>query len=197
MRQEQGRYSTSRIAIFIALIVLLLIVIFLIWWWLRPGASPDTANTNVAPPIDEVVTLPPQVQVAPPVTEPKKELTTGEAQVLNLARNFTERYGSWSTDSSYQNLKDLYPSVTSNLKKELDQTIAAGIISDSGFRGAETRVINMNLDSYTQSRAQVTVTAQQVTTDTLLQESVSYRQLELSIVSQGGFWYVDSAQWKQ
>ncbi|OGY92712.1 MAG: hypothetical protein A3B31_01650 [Candidatus Komeilibacteria bacterium RIFCSPLOWO2_01_FULL_53_11] len=197
MRQEQGRYSTSRIAIFIALIVLLLIVIFLIWWWLRPGASPDTANTNVAPPIDEVVTLPPQVQVAPPVTEPKKELTTGEAQVLNLARNFTERYGSWSTDSSYQNLKDLYPSVTSNLKKELDQTIAAGIISDSGFRGAETRVINMNLDSYTQSRAQVTVTAQQVTTDTLLQESVSYRQLELSMLQQGGFWYVDSAQWKQ
>ncbi|MEK7584517.1 MAG: hypothetical protein AAB490_04690 [Patescibacteria group bacterium] len=197
MRQEQGRYSKSRVAIFIGLIVLLLIVIFLLWWWFRPGSSPDPANTNATPPIDETVTLPPQVQIAPPVAEPKQELTTGEAQVLNLARNFTERYGSWSTDSSYQNLRDLYPSVTSNLKREFDQTIAAGATEDSGFKGAETRVINMNLDSYTESRAQVTVTAQQVTTDTLLQEAVAYRQLELSMVAQGGFWYVDSAQWKQ
>src|SRR3989344_4404588 len=177
MRQEQGRYSKSRIAIFVGLIVLLLIVIFLIWWWLRPGASPGVTNTNVTPPIDETVTLPPQVQVAQPVTEPKQQLTTGEAQVLNLARNFTERYGSWSTDTSYQNLRDLYPSVTSDLRREFDQTIAAGT-TDQGFKGAETRVINMSLDSYNQSRAQVTVTAQQVTTDTLLLEAVAYRQLE-------------------
>ncbi len=191
---EEKPYNKKRLFALVVLILLLLLVIFLIWWWLRPPAVPRTSQTNTPPPSDTVV-LPPQRQVLPPLATPRDTITAGEAEVMNLARNFTERYGSWSTDSRYQNLYDLFPSVTQRLRREFERTVASAAAQPS-YRGVETKVVHISIQHLREGSADVVVTAQSTETGADLQKSVTYRQLALSMVKQGTYWYVDSAQWQ-
>ncbi|OGY91876.1 MAG: hypothetical protein A3B30_01185 [Candidatus Komeilibacteria bacterium RIFCSPLOWO2_01_FULL_52_15] len=193
MEQDQPKYNRKRLAAFGALVLLLALILFLIWWWTRPTAPRSTVQQQPVP--QNVVTLPPE-QVTPPVPQvPPKQITEGEQVITNLARNFTERYGSFSTDNNYQNLKELSPFITSKLRSQFEKTIT-GSAGSQVFRGVTTKALNVLITSLTESRASVTVTAQRVETVADQQAIVTYAKLALTMVKQGPYWYVDSAEWK-
>lgn len=195
MQQEQSVYNKQRLIALGALVVLILIIIFLVWWWFVPKKTPTPqANTPVAPVSDRVV-LPLQTQVLAAPPEKPAIADEGEAQILSLARNFSERYGSWSTDSSFQNLSDLFPRITARLRAEFESTIAEAEPSTE-FRGSETNVLKMVIESRSVSAASVLVTTQRIETDVQLKQTVTYHDLLVSMVKQGEFWYVNSAEWK-
>lgn len=190
--REQGIYNKKRLVAVGFLILLIILMVFLVWWWFLRSPAPEK-QVRQEPPKDRVV-LPPRQQQGTPAPAPA--LSAGELEVMALARNFTERYGSFSTDSSYQNLYDLFPVITARLRRNFEQTIAATPLG-SGFQGTQTKVIKIDITSLTGSRAAVTVTAQRVATDSALANKVTYEDIELAMVKQGDSWFVDQAQWKE
>jgi len=194
MRKEHGTVSRSRLTIFVVLILLLLLIFFLIWWWLRPQPTTQ-GGVELPPPVSDTIVLPPQQPpVEPPLETQPTPVTPGEAAVESLARNFTERYGSWSTDSDYQNLRDLFPSITSRLQQTFQATISNAPVPEE-FSGVQSRALQINIESLTDSRASVTVTAQRTVTKADLTSDVLYENLKISMIKQGSFWYVDEAEW--
>ncbi len=196
MQQQQGKYNKNRLAALGVLILLLLLLLFLIWWWFIPHSSAPTGPqpTATAPAHDTVV-LPPQQAPATDVQPKVDTPAPGETEVRSLARNFTERYGSWSTDSKFQNLKDLFPNITSRLQASFQKTIDTSS-APTDFKSAETRVVQIQIDSLTATKASVLVTAQQTTRDAALKETQAFVKLALTMVNDGKYWYVDSAEWK-
>lgn len=195
MQQEQSVYNKQRLLALGALIVLILIIIFLVWWWFVPKNPAAPQNDTPVVPVSDRVVLPRQTQVL--ATPPVKPAVAdeGEAQILSLARNFSERYGSWSTDSSFQNLNDLFPRITARLRAEFEKTIATAAPSTE-FKGSETNVLKMVIQNRNGSVASVLVTIQRVETDAQLKQTITYHDLLVSMVKQGEFWYVNSAEWK-
>lgn len=196
MQQEQSNYNKNRLVALGALILLVLIILFLIWWWFLPKKTPaPVAGLPIVPPEDRVV-LPTQVQTpVAPLLPSAATPSAGEAEAMNLARNFAERYGSWSTDSNYQNLTDLFPSVTERLKQEFRQTIAQAP-EHRDFTGVDTRALNVEMTSFTNTRARAVVTTQRTERNAQLEPVVRYENLELSMLKQGQFWLVDTAVWQ-
>lgn len=196
MQREQGKYNKKRLFALGVLILLVLILIFLLWWWFFPRTSaPEGPVPTAAEPARDTVVLSPQ-QPQTPVDEPREYAPVpGETEIRALARNFTERYGSWSTDSDFQNLKDLFPRVTSRLQAAFQRTIDTAV-TPTEFKSVETRVLQIEINSLTSTEASVLVTAQQMTRDAGLQETEEFVKLDLALVKDGEFWYVDSAAWQ-
>lgn len=197
MQQEQGKYNKKRLLALGVLVLLLLILIFLLWWWFFPRQStPEGPVPTATEPAQETVVLTPQQPQAPAEEEaPVYAPVPGETEIRALARNFTERYGSWSTDSNFQNLKDLFPRVTSRLEASFQRTIDTAT-TPTEFKSVETRVLQIDVQSLTETKASVLVTAQQVTRNASLEESEGFVKLDLSLIKDGEFWYVDSAEWQ-
>ncbi len=196
MQQGQGKYNKNRLLALGVLILLIIIILLLIWWWFIPHGNgiPGPKPTATEPAHDTVV-LPIQKPAPAPAPEPTPAVVPGETEVRSLARNFTERYGSWSTDSNFQNLKDLFPRVTARLKASFQRTIDSSS-APTEFKSAETRVLQIDIKSLTDSKADVLVTAQQTTRNDKLESQDSFVKLALTMVKDGQFWYVDSAEWK-
>lgn len=194
MARQQNQVNKQRIFVLAVLALLVLIVLFLLWWWFgRQFASPE--QTLEPPPVENVVILPQKsLVIENPLPRGRSPLTEGELQVRNLARNFTERYGSFSTESNFQNLKDLLPLVTRSLELDFEQTMAAAVREDQ-YRGVETKALSITVESLTPQSAEVIVGTQRVWTDERLAATVSYQTIELTMVRIGDFWYVDTAEW--
>lgn len=191
---EEGKVQKQRVLALAALGLLFVILLLLIWWWWgRQQEAPIDVTT--APQVNEKVTLTPQKQVVTTnVNTGTAPLSEGELEIRNLARNFAERYGSFSTESDYQNLVDLLPRVTAQLRAEFERMRAVEINS-AEFKGYSTKVIAITINSLTNAQAAVVVSTQRVETNHNLQESVFYQDLELTMVREGEFWFVDSATW--
>lgn len=192
MLEQRGKVNKQRILALAFLVFLLLLLVFLLWWWFGRTVTPE-GQTPDTPQVGEKIVLPSQrpTNTVPTVTRDVPSLSDGELQVMSLARNFTERYGSWSTESEFQNLADLYPNITTRLRREFDQTIRSSVVAND-YRGLDTKAINISINTLTDIFADVTVSAQQVVTDSSYKQSVQYTQYTLTMKRIGDFWYVDT-----
>lgn len=163
------------------------------WWWFWPRGI-DNSGTNT-PPLQDNIVLPPSTPPLTNTSTPPPVISSGELAVTNLARNFSERYGSWSTDSGFQNLYDLFPVITASLRQEFETTIARSA-SPSNFVGYSTKALNIDIQRLTEAQATVVVTTQRVQSGAG-DNPVDYEDLRLTMVKQGDFWYVDSADWQK
>jgi hypothetical protein len=92
-------------------------------------------------------------------------------------------------------LIDLYPRITSQLKSEFKNTIETSPAQEA-FKGMETRVLQIEILDLGARDARVLVTAQRIETDANRTQNVFFQALDLGMVKQGEFWYVDSALWQ-
>jgi hypothetical protein len=195
---NEGGLNRKRVIALSALVLLVIIIVILVWWWfVRPFQTQPAANTNTGVPTNQntvTVTLPAITNGNAP-SAPAKPQDAGELQIMNLARNFAERYDSWSTDSNYQNLRDLYPRITGSLRAIFEQTIATAPATIQ-FRAARAKAISIVITSRTNDTAAVTVIVQETLSDTDLHETSSFRTMDLTMVKQADYWFVDSVVWK-
>lgn len=193
MEQQKGTINRNRVFAFGVLIALVIILILLLWWWFRPQSvapqptQPQTQGKVVLPATAAVDLGTQGTQITTP--------SNGELEVMSLARTFAERYGSWSTDSNFQNLRDVTPLVTDALRATFEATIAKGA-DTTVFKGTETKAINVTIKSLTAAAANVDVQTQRVETDEALKRVVSYHVLSLKLIKKGQYWLVDTATWQ-
>lgn len=126
--------------------------------------------------------------------EEKTALLKDELKIK--ARNFTERYGSFSTDVRLQNFKDLKGEMSNRFWRETEDYILTEekkLISE--FYGMTTRVLNVEEKSFSESRAEYLVSCQRQETKGTSQK-VFYQNLELKMIQENGEWRVDDVRWK-
>lgn len=131
-----------------------------------------------------------------PAGLPAKTASPLEAEkngVVQLAKVFVERYGTYSSDNNFQNIKEVESLVTRSLWSKISEPMNSKTTTQ-GFVGVTTKAISMDLASWSDSKATVEVK----TTRTEERNGVmttKYQNATAGLVKQNSFWLVDSFVW--
>jgi hypothetical protein len=190
----------ARIFIIITVVVLIVlgISLFLLIGARKKAASEATGNAGGTAATATETGLPP----APTGTEipsglPVKKQTTVEVEqagVTQLARVFTERYGTYSTQNDSQNIKEVESLCTRALWSKISARIGASA-GNQNFVGVTTRVITTELASWNGSTATVELRTMR-TEEKSGEVTNKYQNAEVKLIKSGENWLVDQFVWK-
>jgi len=191
----------ARIFVFTGIIALIIlgvaVALLIVRRQQNKPVTPDTTSQDTTIPTGSapLITQPLQtdVQTTVPAGIQVKQQTTAEAtqsSVKQLAKIFVERYGSYSTDSNFQNIRDVQGQVTQSLWSTLSARLNT-VPAKGMFTGVTTQVITVTMLDWKDTTATLELKAQLTTTkDTTT--SVSYTTYTVGMVKQGMDWLVDS-----
>jgi len=177
------------------LLVLIIVVIILIFLALRDPkmdqALPQPTPTVVESPHNIDITT----QTETERQEQKDRVRTSSVQAI--AKTFVERYGSFSTEATFQNLRDVFPLMTASFAAETEQKIATMKIGDE-FYGVTTRVISLEIDQDDNNGLATAIiqTQREEAFGTAQNISVKYQEIILGLTQENGTWVVSSADWQ-
>lgn len=137
-----------------------------------------------------------QVSQQIPTDLPAKTATPVEAEkngAVQLAKVFVERYGTYSSDNNFQNIKEVESFVTPNLWSQISALMNSKAAPQS-FVGMTTKVISMNLVNWSDVRA--TVELKTIRTEER-NGAVASRQQNATVymVKQDSVWLADRLVW--
>jgi hypothetical protein len=142
-----------------------------------------------------------------PMTEVKKENFNSlefekqakideNSQIITTARNFIERYGSWSnhTENFYELIS---PMITDRMYNQAKNYISnnPNFLDDKNFYGITTKLLNAEILESSTNSAKVSLQLQQTESKNGT-ENTFYKQAELSLIFTNNEWLVDSVTWK-
>ncbi len=187
---------TRRTKVLIAITVLVLIVmgvvIYLLWknrqasagLVNKPATTTPAATSNNGSPVPGTTTTP---QATP--------FAGAEA----TARSFAERFGSFSSESNFQNIADLYVVMTPTMRQWADTYVAAERAlraKQTEFYGVTTRAMKTEIIERSADGIRVRVTTQRVETKGTAQPRSFYQSMEVALKQFGQGYFVDGAWWK-
>ncbi len=171
------------------LVIFILLVAFLLALFLRPKNTPRPAP-------QEQVTQP--VAPEPTLSERQEQESRASSATLQAqAKLFAERYGSFSTEANYQNLKDLLPVMTATFAAQTETSIRTAPPSTE-YYGVTTRVVSVKTDALDEAAgtASLTVSTQRQETKGNAAPTVKYQNLALTFQKIGTEWKISSAVWE-
>jgi len=137
--------------------------------------------------------------VEKPVVEKKKEDTTS-LKIKSVAKNFAERYGTWSTHNKDDNFNSARVYATSGMKNIIEDFIANNekLFDDyDDYYGVTAKALSVKITNLEDASASLNVSVQQVeTSGEDLDKDISYQELSLELIKYKDDWFVDSAEWK-
>ena len=180
------------ITIFVLLIIAILLLLFFLFR-ARPQVAPEVITTE-----SETEEEVPSLFVPPPPPQIKREERLSAAPLQSVAKTFIERYGSFSNEAEYANLRDILPLMTSDFAAETQRIIEAASPSE-GFYAVTTRVITVSVDELDEDAgsARMTLTTQrEEAIDGPQNISVKFQTMVLTFRKEQGEWKVASAEWR-
>ena len=190
----------ARIFIIISIVVFLIlgISIFLIVRNKNKNAEPGTGapQGNTGENINGQNSDGTTVGAQAPAGLPAKTATPLEAEkngATQLAKVFVERFGTYSTDNDFQNIKEVQSLATPALWSKISQLIGVKN-SDSSFIGVTTKVISLELTDWSDTAATVKLKTMR-TEEKNGTVSVRYQNATVDMVKIGGVWLVDKLVW--
>ncbi len=194
----------ARIFIIVSILVLLIlgISIFLVVSNKNKNTQPQISQTgmtgNNAGVTGGQTGSPTSVGAQAPAGLPAKTATPLEAEkngAQQLAKVFVERYGTYSTDNNFQNIKDAQTLVTQSLWLKISAPITSKTTTSAGnFIGMTTKVISMDLTGWSDTKA----TVELKTTRTEEKNGVvttRYQNATVDMVKVNASWLVDKLVW--
>jgi hypothetical protein len=199
---------TKKIMIVGGILLLILLIIFIVALLSRQAPStepelfveePAAPSTPLVVPAKPAAPEPerpifedtPFLQVAPPPATNPGMLATSDV--------FAERYGSYSNQNAYQNLRDLLPLMTPDFRKETEAKLKAAESSTgtAAYQGVTSVKISSKIveGSEADRVAKVAVTLQQTKESSSTAPTTSFIVLELKMIKFGEDWLVDQATW--
>lgn len=193
----------AKILILIALLVLIVLVILAIILGRRQGARRQGDMASPAQTSSPGIPLLPAPQPRGPLgaVAPHEQGERARSDVIAYARSFTERFGSYSNQSDFENLESLYPFMTARLRRETESYVAAqrslGATVAPSYNGITTSVINVATLAQNPTDMQFKLTTQRRQSGgNLRAPQVYYQPIEMTVVKEGEAWKVDRAEWK-
>ena len=134
-----------------------------------------------------------------PVIQEKKEDPIN-LKIKTVARNFAERYGTWSTDNKDENFKSAEIYASSRMKIMIGDFILDNEkLSDdyTDFYGVTAKALNVKILNSDNTSANLNVAIQQIeTSGENLDEDINYKNLNLELIKYNDDWLVDYAEWE-
>ena len=166
---------------------------------IQNGTEPVVSDQTNTQPIANVNTAPQTPPAAIPLKEPerKDEMTS---KLVAITLPFVERYGTFSNQNNFENIKDLFPYMTENLKKKSQRMIdeSAGKPFQKSYTGTVTKALSYKVGSIdeTGGNAALTVTTQrQEYVGTPSNYKVFTQDLSITFKKEDSVWLVDSVTW--
>lgn len=186
----------NKIILLTLLVVILIALIVLVTWIVRRDATPRSARRGTESTQNGINA--PQVPTAavPAVIEPRP---TGpvEQNPRVVAMDFSERYGSYSSQGDYQNLRDLLPQMTVRMQRATEALITSTPLDTSSYSGFTTRALRADVVESDETNMTFSVETQRTETSTAYPEGRTfYQTAELTLVKSDLKWLVDSFTWK-
>jgi ABC-type glycerol-3-phosphate transport system substrate-binding protein len=191
--------------IIIAAAVLLLatLVLLLIALGRTPATNTTTDNTNTIT-TNTTVTTTTTTTTSDTTTDSTTNTTTSEpvppddeTALRRVVNNFTERFGSYSTDTNYENITLARSLMTATMSKTADTIIANNAQQSDTFYSVESRVMTTTLTDYAADATGATAEVDVRQTIVSGQTNPTYRNqsARLTLVKAGDTWKVDSFKW--
>jgi len=137
--------------------------------------------------------------IVKPVVEEKKEDATS-LKIKSVAKNFAERYGTWSTHNKDENFKSAKVYATSKMENIIEDFIVSNEkLSDDyeGYYGVTAKALSVSIISLEDASASLKVSVQQVeTSGEDLEKNTNYKELNLELIKYEDDWFVDDAEWE-
>lgn len=200
------------IAIIIVGLIILAAVIYFVFFYKKPAPEP-TANVGgnnveeTKPPVNQgnkiSVAIPSKTAV---INVQPQVLTPEEVKIEDLKRmagSFAERFGSFSNQSDYGNIRDLKIFMTKKMQNWADKYIADAIAQKadtSSYYGVTSKAVtkeSVNFDDDT-GKAQILVNLQRREAIGTPNNATSFYQgLDVYYIKEAGVWRVDDAVWRE
>ncbi len=171
-------------------VIIIVVLALLFWAWRSMDVFRPINNTNT----NEVPKFIPPSANADFDPNLPAALNSDELSAVNLAKNYAERFGSWSTDQLGVNLKELAPLGTKSMNKYLS-SIELGE-KQPNYNGISTKSISSVIDEWSEDSAVITVKTQRIETKTDLSQVVYYQDIKFDLIKSNGKWLVDAAWWQ-
>lgn len=192
---------TFRAKIFLYGSIFLLFLIGLILALImRSPKTTDINTTNTEPTATTQSTPLPIVTPAPvsikSITPAEVKTANQETSIQTRAKNFVERFGSYSAEANFSNFAEIKPWATSETAQWLDEyPNQLKQQQGSDFVGVTTRVLSQKTINSTESTASVLASTQRVETRTGGSQII-YRDIIVKMVLADGVWLVDGVFWQ-
>lgn len=184
----------KKIFILVSIFVLFLLAFLLVYFVLRKPAPSPLVPETVVTPTSTVQTPPPSVVPVKNTPAPPPQTTAEREQlyVKQLARTFVERLETYSNQNKNRNIVDATELATPNMAgyiatKSLEQ--------GTEYQGATTKVISMEVTSFSFESATVKIGAQ-VETQSKNSSAISYKNGRVELKKIDGTWKVDGVFWE-
>lgn len=185
----------KRLTVFGLLILLLVLVLLLLWRLLRPTpeAVPTEPDLSLKP--DEILTD--TSTLAEQQLKEEQDTRTQAAGATTVAKMFVERYGSYSNEAEFQNLRDVLPLMTDTFAEKTRVFIEGAEVPET-FYGVTTRVLIVQVERMDEAAGKATfkINTQQERSEGSAQNvSVNYQEIRVELNREAGVWKVSSAVW--
>lgn len=185
------KFNLKKIFFIAGGVVILLAIVLLILTRQTSEPKEDPKTTSVS-----------QQEEILPQLPPASEEEQTRNYLLITGASFVERFGSYSNQGDFQNIKDLYPLMTPSLKTWSDGYVKKQIAErpdPENYYGLTTKVAsrNMVVFNYAAGYAKISVSTQRreafgETTN----EEIFYQDAEIEFKKIGEDWLVDGIWWK-
>lgn len=198
-------YMSRRTKIIIlAILVLILLGVFLLWLYGRSSSAlPASRQGSSSPPLTTSTSATVQNTPLGSVGSTIDRTTNPQiarAGVEAVARSFTERYGSYSNQSNFQNIEDLYPFMTASMRVSAEAFVAGERARQSSdalsYSGITTKVLNVKVLSQSATDARLVLTTQRTESKTGVAPRVYYQDAELVMKYARSQWNAGALVWK-
>lgn len=170
---------------------IILVILIILWWAFRTsdqGVSNINQNNNNQVPEFKAPSI--DLEYKEPATPTQ---TNTEFTIINLAKSFAARFGSWSTDNQGHNLEELLPLSTNRMQAYLN---GIEMSASEEFSGYTTKSLSAKILSSNDNRATVLVSTQKIETKANLSNNIFYQAIEIKVLKSGDVWLVDEANWQ-
>jgi len=179
------------------LLILIAIIVAAIIFFART-VSPPEAEAPLVPDVPgagEETTVVPEKFDNPLVV--REETTPGRTAGQQMAELFAERYGSYSNQGDYQNLRDLLPVMTPRYRAQTEAFLAsADGTPGQPYEGVTSVKVSTDVRSMDADSAVIAVTLQQSKATGAAAPTTGYRTLRMELMLIGTDWRVDAAAWE-
>ncbi len=180
----------KRLVLIAGILVLLLILLLLFW-----PKKKDVSAPNEETPSASEVSIPETSLVAPLIE--REVPTPSQASAEAVARTFAERYASFSAESHFANIMDLFPVMTDAFRMRQEALIESAESLDE-YYGVTSKIVSLSTVSFTDSFAVMDASLQRVEARGSAQNTATkYETLRLDLVFENGSWLVDGAAWSK
>lgn len=196
----------TRIFAVISLIVLFVLGVSLILVVVskKKKAATLPATTAAGNVIDQnnfdASTLTPAPAAQPITAGLKVKPATTEEMIKNAARQaakiFVERYGSYSTDNNYQNIREAQGLVTTDLWAKISGRLSIPAPVAVAFAGVTTKVLTSEFTEWSGAGADLLLKVQREENKAGVISS-TYQDISVRLIKQDDNWLVNSFEWKK